>query len=112
MEHELQKLLFSKGIFFKYKGYSYFTRAVLLAVEEPTRLQNIQKDIYTPIAEEFGQSVQCVEKDLRTVRDVFMQNNGSEVLSQMVGGTIWEHRYPYPSEMIEIFAFYFGNKYK
>lgn len=112
MEHELQKLLFSKGVSFRYKGYCYFTRAVLLAVEDPSRLQNIQKEIYAPIAEELGKSIQCIEKSLRTIRDVFMQNNGAELLLQMTGGTIWEHKNPYPSEMIEIFTFYFINKYR
>lgn len=112
MEEELQKILFSKGVLFRYRGHKFFIRAVMLAVEDPTRLENLQKNIYAPIAEEFHCTVPCVEKNLRTVRDTFMHNHGSELLCQMGGGRLWADRHPYPGELLEIFTFYFRNKYK
>lgn len=109
MEQEVQKLLYSKCVFENYKGFDYFIRAVSLALENPERLVYIREKIYAPIAAEFNQNISSVEKDLRTVRDVFMKNNGAELLAEMGGGTFWKESIPYPKDMIAIFSFYLRN---
>lgn len=104
MEREIERLLYRAGVMRTYVGYNYFVKAVMLVHENPARLLNTCKEIYIPIAEEFNTDSRSVEKDLRTVRDVFMRNNGKTILEEM-GCFIWHER-PYPRELIEIFAAY------
>lgn len=103
MKKEIQKLLYRGGVFHSYRGYVYFENAVLLVYESPDRILNLRKEIYEPIAIEYNTNVKAVEKSIRTVRDVFMKNNGIEILKEM-GCVVWSTRYPYPRELIEIFA--------
>ena len=106
MDQQLQMLLYSKGVFRHYKGYDYFVRAVHLAMEKPERLQHIYKEIYLTVAVEFGTDVRTVEKDLRTVRNVFVKNGGTALLTEMCGASFIGEEHPRLKEMIEIFAFY------
>lgn len=106
MEKEMQKLLYSTGVFRHYKGYDYFVRAVHLVHEKPERLHYIYKEIYLVIADEVGKDVRAIERDVRTIRDVFFRNGGSELLSEMSGVNAWSKKRPSPGEMIEIFAMY------
>lgn len=108
MKNEIRKLLYKGGVFQSYRGYAFFERAVILAYEDPERLLFICKEIYTPIADEFNTTIINVEKDLRTIRDVFMRNGGLAILKEIGYGVYHEH--PYPREMIEIFATYFRFK--
>lgn len=107
MEKEIQKLLYRAGVLRTYVGYNYFVKAVLLVYENPSRLLNIGKTVYIPIAEEYNTDPRSVEKDIRTVRDVFMKNNGQVILKE-IGYDIWNER-PYPRELIEIFASHLRN---
>ena len=60
MEKErLHELFRFSGILPHYQGYEYLEEAVLMAVENPMRLQNIQEGIYLPIAS--CQPKQCRE---------------------------------------------------
>lgn len=105
MKQEIQRLLYKGGVFQSYRGYAYFEQAVLIAYENPESLLYMCKEIYTPIAVKFNSTVSTVEKDIRTVRDVFMRNGGEKILKEM-GFDIF-NSHPYPREMIEIFASYF-----
>ena len=108
MKNEIQKLLYRGGVFHSYRGYSYFEQAVLLVYESPDRILNMVKDVYEPIALEYNTNVKAVEKAIRTVRDVFMKNNGNIILEE-IGFSVWNNRYPYPRELIEIFASYLNT---
>lgn len=109
MEKELQKLLYTKGSFRHYRGCIYFMKAVNLAYENPERLQNICKELYLPIALNYSTDVKTVEKDIRQFRDVFMKNDGGELLTEISGAACWQTRSPFPREMIEIFVYYLEN---
>ena len=109
MEKEIERLLYKAGVLRTYVGYNYFIKAVMLVYDNPTRLLNTCKEIYIPIAEEYDTEARSVEKNLRTVRDVFMRNNGRKVLNE-IGCDIW-HEKPYPRELIEIFAAYLRINY-
>lgn len=111
MKNELQKLLYQAGVFHSYKGYAYFEMAVFLVYESPDRILNLTKEVYIPIAEKYNTNVKAVEKSIRTIRDVFIKNNGLDILKDM-GYIVWHTRYPYPKELIEMFASYFEKLYK
>lgn len=103
MKHEIQRLLYQGGVFRTYVGYAYLEEAILLVYENPERLLYMCKEVYLPIALKYNTNVKVVEKNIRTVRDVFMKNNGMSVLKEL-GYDSWKNRYPYPRELIEIFA--------
>lgn len=106
MKLTIQILLNSAGVFSHYCGYRYFIRAVELAVQDPTRLQYIQKAIYVTVAYEYATTVTSVERDIRTIRDVMMRNGGHQLLVRMTGSPVWSDRTPYPKDLIAIFCEY------
>ena len=106
MKQKIQLLLYTTGVFSYYYGYQYFIRSVELAVQNPERLQSIQKEIYITVASEFQTSITSVERDIRTIRDVMMKNGGEQLLVQMTGCPAWAHKIPYPRDLIAIFSEY------
>lgn len=106
MEKNFKTLLYSAGVFPHYCGYNYFLQAVELAAEKPERLLNIRKEIYTPIAQRNGTEIQNVEKNIRTIRDIFMKNGGEEILADITGSQFWKNKNPYPRDLISAFASY------
>ena len=93
MKQKLQSLLHTTGVFSYYYGYQYFIRSVELAVQNPERLQSIQKEIYITVASEYQTSV-------------MMKNGGEQLLIQMTGSPGWADKIPYPRDLIAIFAQY------
>lgn len=106
MKQKIQTLLDSTGVSSHYRGYHYFIRSVELASQDPNRLSCIQKEIYLTIAFECATSISSVERDIRTVRDVMMKNDGQILLFRMTDCPIWKNKVPYPKELIAIFSRY------
>ncbi len=102
--NELYLLMQSAGLHPCYLGYEYFADAVLLAVEDDSRLQNVRRDIYGPIASSHQVSCSSVERDIRTVRDVLLRCAGSEVFLSSGLPPLWQNIPPYPRECIAFFA--------
>lgn len=109
MMKKIQAVLYSAGVFQHYYGYNYFQKAVLLAVENPERLQSIRKEIYFPIALEYNTTIVNVERDLRTVRDALIKNGGLDTLENLLGCPLWSGRKLCPKELISIFAAYLSE---
>ena len=110
MKQTMQSALQSVGVFRHYCGYPHFILAVTIAAENPDRLQNIRKEIYLPVAKICHAELANVEKNIRTIRDVMMRNDGAALLSEMTGNSCWDKRNPYPKEVIGIFAEYFADE--
>lgn len=109
MVKKIQNILYSAGVFQHYYGYNYFQQAVLLAVENPERLQSIRKEVYLPIAQENHTTIANVERNLRTVRDALIKNGGLETLESLMGCPLWCGKKPYPKDLISIFAAYLSE---
>lgn len=106
MEKELQRLLCEGGISRRYCCHEYFTKCILRVVEQPSRLLNICRDVYLPVAQECHKDIRAIENGIRQARDLFISNGGAQKLAEMNGGDFWNNKTPYPSDIIEIFAFY------
>lgn len=106
MEKEIHRLLCMGGVTPRYRYYHYFKKCVLQAVENPLRLQNICREVYLPVAQEFDKDIRAIEQGVRYARNLFIENGGSQILARMNGGSFWQNQFPYPSDMIEIFVFY------
>lgn len=76
-------------------------------MEDPKRLQHICKEIYSQIARMNQTNIANVEKNIRTVRDVFVRNGGMELLMKRERYRFWEDKKPYPKEFIELLVDYF-----
>ena len=94
-EEVLSGIPFLKG----YKGYAGLLMCLEMVATDETRLINIRRDVYTPVAEQRGESVYNFEKNLRTVRDAFLMYGGREYLEEKFGRKI--HLPLYPRELIE-----------
>ena len=112
MKQNMRSTLQSVGVFRHYCGYPHFVLAVAIAAENPNRLQNIRKEIYLPVARLCHAELANVEKNIRTVRDVIMRNDGAALLAEMTGCSCWKKRTPYPKEIIGIFAEHFADELK
>lgn len=65
-EREIHQLVRSMGIHATYKGYHYIVYALCLAKEDERRLLYITKQLYPLIANQFGTTIPCVERNIRT----------------------------------------------
>ena len=106
MKKTLDSLLHLAGANKCYVGYPFFTEAISMALEDPSRLTGIQKNIYLPIAKKYNVSMFQLEKDIRTIRDVIIRNGGYELLAELNGCQLCRKTQPYPKELIALFADY------
>ena len=92
------------GIRRTYKGYYYVADAVRLVMTDASRLLYISKYLYPVIARIHGTSMNCVERDIRTVVTSCWQSEYAEVLETMAG--IRLYRKPTSGEFIDILSSY------
>ena len=109
MVKRIQTVLHSVGIYQHYYGYNYFQEAVLMALNEPERLQSIRKEIYFPIAKKYSTSITNVERNLRTIRDALIKNGGLETLEFLTGCPLPCGKKPYPKDLLCIFFFFLSE---
>lgn len=87
-----------------YKGYFYLATAVKMVMEDEERLCHIREEIYQKVADTYNVNITKVEKDIRTIRDVFWRENGAEFMRRITG--VEYDNKPYPRELIEVLADY------
>lgn len=63
------------GVTANYAGFYYVSYAVYLAIQKPERLLKVTKRLYPEVAEHYGTTWLCVERNIRTVLDIAWQNN-------------------------------------
>ncbi len=80
----VEEHLWHLGVGHRLKGYRMTVLAVNLALEDETRLQCAQNELYKPISVELGCDFRSVERDIRTVIDHAWRTN-PEYLSQLAG---------------------------
>ncbi len=84
-----------------YKGYPYLVSCIQKVKEDESRLCGIRKQVYSPVAREYGVKLENLEKNLRTMRDTFQNQGGTELLEKELGG---KQESLYPRELIEALA--------
>ena len=67
MKDKIQNQLHHLGIPANYIGYYLMTAAVELALEDESRLLNITKEIYQPVASRYNCRHHTVERNIRTL---------------------------------------------
>ncbi|HIY17879.1 MAG TPA: sporulation initiation factor Spo0A C-terminal domain-containing protein [Candidatus Blautia avistercoris] len=97
----IKEVLKQEGISQSYRGYWYIVSSVKLVMEDEQRLLHVRKEIYQKVAEEYQIDVRSVERDIRTVRDVFCRKNPTKEFLFLKND-----RHLYPREFIELLAEY------
>ena len=110
LARELEDMLRPFGLCYRYSGYAGFIDAILMAVENPQRLSCVSKEIYAPIAEKYGVNPINVERNIRTIRDVIMKNDGARFLEKLSGCRRWYTGLPYPGELLEVISSYLRRR--
>lgn len=85
-----------------YKGYPCLVSCIRMVKEDEDRLCGVRKKLYGPVAGKYGMKVENLERNLRTVRDVFQNHGGIELLEKYLGVQMGIMLYPH--EMIEALA--------
>lgn len=104
IEDALQKLHVKK----RYHGYRLLSAAVALALEDDSRLLEVRKKIYRPVAERYDCNISNVERNIRTV-SVRTWSDYREELCDTARYIL--HSPPTASELIEIIVNYIQRTY-
>ncbi len=64
---DIASILLSLGIGKRYKGHAFLCYGLRLALEDETRLYNVRRELFAPIAEAFNTNDQAIERNVRTV---------------------------------------------
>ena len=102
IETKIREVLLQARISKSYKGYAYLERSIFFVLEDETRLCHIYEEVYARVGNHYGVAPTCVEKNLRTLRDAFWQNNGYDYFKDQCGIILYNR--PFPRELIEILA--------
>lgn len=97
------------GLNNSYKGYSFLIYGIELVIEKPDILTCICKGLYIEIALHFNTTVYCVERNIRTAKEIIWQN-GDKMLLKEVFGDAYKESPPGNAAFIDMLAYYIGNE--
>lgn len=92
------------GITGNYVGFGYTAYAVMLANEDPDRLQLITKWLYPDVAEHFNTNTDNVRKAIDKICSIAWERN-PDLLSEMAGFKL--KKKPGTCQFLAILAYYF-----
>lgn len=97
------------GLNSSYKGFSYVKYAIELVNQTPDILTYVCKGLYMQIAENFNTTINCVERDIRTVIKVIWRSQKQELRIEIFGET-HEEKPPCNAAFLDMLAFYIRIK--
>ena len=105
-EKETELLLRKLGVKGCYAGYSQIVFGVKLVIENPLSLTHICKGLYVDIAIHFHTTPCCIERNIRTVRNLIWKKADRNLLKDIFGDT---DEIPGNAEFMDDLAFYVWN---
>lgn len=102
-EEQVIDLLLRLGATPNYTGFSYLVKAILLCIEEESRLLSITKILYPETAKYFSVSPFTVERDIRTLINVMWKQN--RILLDKIAGYKLSRK-PTVGQFLSIISFY------
>ena len=70
------------------KGYEFIKRAVLMVLEDGTRIHYITKDLYPSIAQEYKTTASRTERAIRHAAEVSFDNMPPEMIEELFGNCV------------------------
>lgn len=104
---EIYNVLYRLGITAKYTGFFHASYAVQLARQRPERLLMVTKWLYPEVAQHFGTTWFCVERNIRTVAELAWKNH-RDVLEEMAQTALAKK--PTPTQFLSILVGYISSK--
>ena len=83
-----------------YKGFNYLVYGIEVAMRNPDLLTYVCKGLYVNIATHFHTTIECAERDIRTIKMVIFQNGNREMLDEIFGN-VNNDNIPTNSEFID-----------
>ena len=100
----IDDVLKALGIRRTYKGYYYVADSVRLVMEDASLLLYISKSLYPEIARIHNTTINCVERDIRTVVKRCWGSEYADILESMAGIPLYDK--PTSGEFIDIHVSY------
>lgn len=85
LEERISKIFISVGIPPHIKGYQYLREGVKMAVNEPSIINNITKQLYPRIGEKYSTTASKVERAIRHAIEVAWNRGRIEAINSMLG---------------------------
>ncbi len=101
IEVTLRKLGLTKS----YKGFNYLLHAITLVLEDPDILTYICKGLYIEIAIRHGTTITCVERNIRTAKEVIWSSSNTGLLKSIFGDK-YDSKVPNNAIFIDMLAYY------
>lgn len=73
------------GLSGAYKGFNYLIYGVEIAIADSDSLTSVCKGLYLDIAREFKTTFQCVERDIRTAREIIWKYGKASLREEIFG---------------------------
>ena len=101
LDRYVKQVLVELGVPPSLKGYSYLAQAVVLCVEDHSRLYSLINRVYEPVAQSNETAYSRVERDIRHAIRVFANRNHVAQLNKLLGAKLYQQGdYPPNGEMI------------
>lgn len=84
-ERKTGNLLRNLGVNNSYKGFRYTTYGICRVIHDPDLLTYISKGLYVEIACRYHTTVECVERDIRTVVKTIWEHGDRTLLTEVFG---------------------------
>ncbi len=85
LKQETGRLLRRLGVNSSYKGFWYTVFAVALALVNPMELTFVCKGLYLDIAVRFHTNPNCVERNIRTIKQIIWSYGDRQLLDDIFG---------------------------
>ena len=113
LEQDVTDMIHEIGVPAHIKGYQYLREAIMMSVEDTTKLSSITKILYPTIAKRFGTTPSRVERAIRHAIEVAWSRGRMETLDALFGYTINTGKgKPTNSEFIALIADRIRLKYR
>lgn len=104
----IETILRLLGLNSSYKGYSFLIYGIELVIEKPDILTCICKGLYIEIALHFNTTVYCVERNIRTAKEIIWESGNKEMLKALFGDA-YKETPPGNAAFIDMLAYYIGS---
>lgn len=112
LEREVTDIIRQIGIPANIKGYQYIREAIMMSVEDISKLQYITKQLYPSIAQKYHTNSSSVERAIRHAIEVGWNRGNQEYIEQFFGKTIHAGKgKPTNSEFVAMVTDYLRMEY-
>ena len=87
MNSKIKRLLYEWGSPPHLKGFDYIFKAVEIGIKNPESLHSITKSVYPVIAKMTNSTASKVERNIRTAKEISLQNMDRETREKNFGRT-------------------------